>query len=181
MKSRIPLDVIQVPKPCPADWNGMRGNDRVRFCKLCNLNVYNLSAMSREQAEDLVNASEGRMCVSFYRRADGTVITSDCGGGLRLATRRAWTFASAAVATIACVLLSPIGLGSSSRTTTQSPLDVKPPAPDVTRVLGDMPAPRALRGEMVLGAPAPLLGKVAVQNPAPPATQPTTAPTTQPQ
>jgi hypothetical protein len=158
----------------------MRGDDRVRFCKHCNLNVYNLPALSRQQAEDLVNANEGRMCVSFYRRADGTVITEDCGGGLRFAARRAWTFASAAVATVACVLLSPLGFGSSSQNNPQSPLDVKPPVPDVTRIVGDMPAPRAVRGEMVMGAPVPLLGKIAAPNPPPPATQPTTAPATQP-
>src|SRR5688572_24326029 len=157
MKSRIPLDVIDVTKPCPAEWNEMRGSDRVRFCNHCQLNVYNLSAMSREQAESLVNGAEGRLCVSFYRRADGTVITSDCGGGLRFAAKRAWRFASAAVAAAACIVLAPLGWGSVSNVDAKSPMEIKPPAPPVPalHVLGGIrppePQPRALRGEMVMG------------------------------
>jgi hypothetical protein len=182
MKSRIPLDVIDVAKPCPADWNEMRGSDRVRFCKHCQLNVYNLSAMSRDQAQELVNSSEGRLCVSFYRRADGTVITSDCGGGLRFAARRAWQFASAAVAMAACILLAPLGWGSPSNVDSKSPMDVKPDDNSALQVLGGIrapePRPQPIRGEMVMGDVAVMIkGKIA---PPPPATQPTTAPATEP-
>jgi hypothetical protein len=60
----------------------MRGDDKVRFCDQCCLNVYNLSAMSRREAEDLVRQREGRLCVRFYRRADGTALTQDCPRGL---------------------------------------------------------------------------------------------------
>ena len=175
MKSRISLDVIEVANPCPADWNQMRGSDRVRFCKHCQLNVYNLSAMTREAAEDLVNRREGRLCVGFYRRQDGTVITSDCGGGLRFAARRAWRIASGAVAATACVLLAPLGWGSPSKCDSTKPTDVLPA--DVSHVVGGMPPPNAMpiRGEMVLGDVANVvLGKVG--GPEAPATQPTTQP-----
>jgi hypothetical protein len=60
----------------------MQGDDKVRFCDQCRLNVYNLSAMSRRQAQDLVRQREGRLCVRFYQRADGTVLTQDCPRGL---------------------------------------------------------------------------------------------------
>lgn len=56
----------------------MEGDDRVRFCPECELNVYNLSAMTEEQALALVQEREGRLCVRFYQREDGTVLTSDC-------------------------------------------------------------------------------------------------------
>jgi hypothetical protein len=60
----------------------MQGDDKVRFCGECRLNVYNLSAMTRREAEEKVRQREGRLCVRFYQRADGTVLTQDCPRGL---------------------------------------------------------------------------------------------------
>src|SRR5437867_3160947 len=94
--SRHSLDNIRVAKPCPASWNDMEGDDRVRFCAHCRLNVYNLSGMSRRDAGDLIQLVEGRLCVRFFRRKDGTVLTDDCPVGMR------WTGAAALVAS--CVL-----------------------------------------------------------------------------
>ena len=71
----------------------MNGDDRVRFCGECQLNVYNLSAMSRSEAEDLVRQREGRLCVRFYRREDGTMITQDCPRGFRAVVGRVSRFA----------------------------------------------------------------------------------------
>jgi hypothetical protein len=73
-----PLNNIKIASPCPADWNQMIGDERKRFCGSCNLNVYNLSGMSQTDAESLLMNSEGRICVRFFRRADGTVLTKDC-------------------------------------------------------------------------------------------------------
>jgi hypothetical protein len=83
-----PLDNIRVAKPCPADWNGMFGNDRKRFCGECKLNVYNLSDMTRREAETFLIESEGRVCVRYFQRADGTVLTKDCPVGLAALKRR---------------------------------------------------------------------------------------------
>ena len=66
----------------------MIGDDRVRHCSQCNLNVYNLSAMSGREAEELVSKREGRICVRFYRRKDGTVLTENCPVGLKVVLRR---------------------------------------------------------------------------------------------
>ena len=74
------LDNLRVARPCSADWRAMTGTDRVRHCADCNLNVYNLSALSTAEARALVEETEGRRCVRFYRRADGTVLTRDCPG-----------------------------------------------------------------------------------------------------
>jgi hypothetical protein len=90
------LDYIRVASPCPADWNEMFGDERKRFCSECKLNVYNLSGMKRREAEELVFNLEGRLCVSFFKRADGTVITADCPVGWALLKRRVSKAATAA-------------------------------------------------------------------------------------
>ncbi len=84
-----PLDNVSVAAPCPADWNRMIGGDRVRFCGQCQLNVYNLSALSKDEAESLIVRTEGRLCVRFFRRKDGSIISEDCPVGLRALKRRA--------------------------------------------------------------------------------------------
>lgn len=73
-----PLNNLKVASPCSQDWNAMVGNERKRYCGECKLNVYNLSGMSRTEAENLIINAEGRLCVRFYKRADGSVITQDC-------------------------------------------------------------------------------------------------------
>lgn len=83
-----PLDNIRIASPCSADWDEMIGNERARFCGQCKLNVYNLSSMTREEAELLIGRTEGRLCVRYFRRADGSVMTQDCPVGLRAIRRR---------------------------------------------------------------------------------------------
>jgi hypothetical protein len=65
----------------------MEGTDRVRFCQSCAKNVYNLSAMSQSEAEQLITEAEGKLCVSFYRRADGTILTDNCSVGMKIVRR----------------------------------------------------------------------------------------------
>src|SRR5215510_12760554 len=87
------LDHIKIAAPCSADWDQMFSfeDKRVRFCSQCNLNVYNLSDMSRQEAEALINKTEGRLCVRFYRRTDGSILTQNCPVGLKAIKRRvAW-------------------------------------------------------------------------------------------
>ncbi|HEX5733338.1 MAG TPA: TonB family protein [Blastocatellia bacterium] len=86
--TRSPLDRIKVASPCTADWRFMLGNELVRFCGQCNKNVYNLSSMKRAEAEDLIRRMEGQLCVKFYRRNDGTILTADCPVGLRAFKQR---------------------------------------------------------------------------------------------
>ena len=81
------LEQIEVASPCSAAWSEMEGNDRVRFCRQCHQNVYNLSVLSRSEAEMLVQEMEGVPCVRLYRRADGTVLTDDCPEGIRRAKK----------------------------------------------------------------------------------------------
>ncbi len=88
------LPNIRVASPCPADWEKMIGDERVRHCNDCNLNVYNFSAMTEREVARLLAARQGRLCGRFYRRADGTMLTQNCPVGLRRVTLRISRFAA---------------------------------------------------------------------------------------
>jgi hypothetical protein len=89
----------------------MIGSERMRFCGACNLNVYNLSGMTRSEAESLIARNEGRLCVRFYRRFDGSIITKDCPVGLRAIQRRVSYLAKAIIAATLTFMAS-VGLQS---------------------------------------------------------------------
>ena len=82
------LENVAIAAPCKASWDAMVGDDRIRFCGQCEKNVYNLSAMPRDEAEALLAAREGKMCVRLFKRTDGTVMTSDCPVGVKRRRRR---------------------------------------------------------------------------------------------
>jgi len=94
-RSDSPLNNIHIASPCPANWDEMYGDDRKRFCSECKLNVYNLSGMTRAEAASLVTNHEGRLCVSFFRRADGTILTADCPVGWAKIKQRTRLYATA--------------------------------------------------------------------------------------
>ncbi len=82
------LERMHIAAPCNAAWDQMQGDDRVRFCGQCEKNVYNLSEMTRADAESLIATTEGNACVRYYKRADGTVRTTDCAVGVSKRRRR---------------------------------------------------------------------------------------------
>jgi hypothetical protein len=82
------LDEIEVASPCSAAWEAMPGDQRVRFCADCQRAVHDLSAHTRVEAESLLSAAEGRLCVRFERRGDGLILTRDCVQDVRRAPRR---------------------------------------------------------------------------------------------
>ena len=88
MRTEIPLlQNVRIASPCRASWEEMTpiDQDRVRFCDGCRKRVYNLSALCQAEAEGLLRAHEGHLCVRYYRRHDGTILTADCPVGLRAA------------------------------------------------------------------------------------------------
>ena len=95
-----PLDGVRVAAPCRADWEKMVGDERMRYCDSCSLHVYNLSGMTRREAEALVASTEGRLCVRFYRRADGTILTRNCPVGLSALKRRVARVAGSALSAV---------------------------------------------------------------------------------
>jgi hypothetical protein len=110
-RARVELPLlrqVRVASPCKASWDEMKGDDQVRFCGRCEKNVYDLSALNADQAEALLAERNESMCVRFYRRNDGTILTSDCPVGKR---KRFWRRAatSAVAAGMAAVGLTMLG------------------------------------------------------------------------
>jgi hypothetical protein len=102
------LENVTVATPCPASWADMQGDSDVRFCTSCEKSVYNLSMMSREEAEAVLGAASGKdVCVRLYRRTDGTVLTQDCPVGIR--RQRFWRRAKGIAK--AGLLAGALGLG----------------------------------------------------------------------
>jgi hypothetical protein len=99
-----PLKNIRVASPCSADWSAMSGDERKRFCGDCKLNVYNLSGMTTYDAENLLRNSEGRLCVRYFQRKDGTVITKDCPVGWARVKERGILAATAALSVVLALL-----------------------------------------------------------------------------
>ena len=147
-----PLNNIKIASPCSADWNAMMGDERKRYCGDCKLNVYNLSGMSRVEAENLILNSEGRLCVRFYRRQDGTIITKDCPVGWRAIKQRV-TKISAAFAAMIFGILSGFGLtGFFNRQ-------------EKAAVMGKTSIDSRLTMGAVAYKPTPLMGNMAVEVP----------------
>jgi TonB family protein len=140
----IPLDSISVSAPCKADWNKMLGNDQVRFCQECKLNVYNLSEMSREQAEDVIRAKEGNLCVRFYRRSDGTVLTQNCPIGLKAIKQKV---ARTATAVVSAAIAFFSGLGGWYNL--QPNLELESPSSEQLLILGGTTVPPPSENEKV--------------------------------
>ncbi len=85
------LPRIRVKSPCEQDWDTMQGNDRVRFCDHCAKYVHDLSEMTPDAALELVEQSEGRLCVRYIPNPDGSPKVHDpepTTGGLRLPNPR---------------------------------------------------------------------------------------------
>src|SRR5687768_11837993 len=81
---RIVLEQVRVASPCNETWDSMSGDDRVRHCARCDLDVFNLSAMARDEAEALLAENLGtgaRLCGGGIERDDGSFLTGDCPTG----------------------------------------------------------------------------------------------------
>lgn len=113
---------ITLASPCNVPWSEMKGDDRVRRCGQCQLDVYKAEHLTSAEVVDKLCNSEGRVCMQFFRRYDGTLLTKDCPRGLELLkrewqrsefhARRKWKWAGASVLALglfAVVVLSLFG------------------------------------------------------------------------
>lgn len=79
MSERTRLSQLTIASPCPEDWSAMSGDDRVRHCGRCDRAVYDLSTLRRDEADALLEAhGEAPLCVRYYERQDGMIMTADC-------------------------------------------------------------------------------------------------------
>ena len=155
-----PLSHVRVAAPCRADWERMRGNERVRFCDHCSMNVYNLSKMTRKDAEALILSAEGRLCVRYYHRPDGTILTGNCPEGLRALKRRVSGLSRAVVSSVLSFFAGMAVLAGLE--TAQTSLD------DATQTGPDLISPVPI-GEDAPPTPEPVwMGDVALEPPAHP-------------
>ena len=45
---------MRISRPCSVEWDSMSGDDRARFCRECDRQVYNLSLLTRDEIGSLV-------------------------------------------------------------------------------------------------------------------------------
>lgn len=151
------LPEIKIASPCSAAWEQMAGDNRVRHCAQCNLNVYNFSETDPAEIEQLIAASAGqRLCGRLYQRPDGTILTRDCPVGLRARIRRVSRRLTAALAA-AMGLIFATQACSLQTAPLQGKLQVPQQQPN-NAVMGDIALP-ALTGfnltVVASGAPVP--------------------------
>jgi hypothetical protein len=164
------LDNLRVATPCRANWDRMLGDDRVRHCNDCNKSVFNLSAMTRDQAEALIVAKNGDLCARYYQRADGTILLSDCTVGVSQRNKRRLV-AAGALALLAGTSAAAMEKHKSNdftmgdvrvNTTMQFAKPVPPPTPPI--IHDPMPTMGAIAMPIAPPPPPvhPLMGKIAV-------------------
>jgi hypothetical protein len=101
-RARLPvLENIRVAAPCHVDWAQMTGDERKRHCGDCKKTVYNLSGMTRDEAEHLLVTNEGALCVRYFQRHDGTILLADCVVGAKRRRRRKLVMIAGATAMLA--------------------------------------------------------------------------------
>jgi hypothetical protein len=69
---------------CASRWADMPGSDRVRFCRGCQSQVFDLSGLDAPEAQRLVTWATGERPGVLFRRSDGTQRTTDCPRGLQV-------------------------------------------------------------------------------------------------
>jgi hypothetical protein len=162
------LDSVRIAAPCPVAWESMTGDARVRHCDQCNLKVFNISDMTRDEADAFlrdaagIRAAGGRVCAGFWRRGDGTILLKDCPVGLakvRAALARKMSRIAAALALLVGAGAAVGGKSEETRLKWREPFSaiaraLNPVAP----FLGPMvrPQQRWLAGSIMIAPPPPL-------------------------
>jgi hypothetical protein len=168
-KRALPLlDQVRIASPCKAEWNEMLGDERVRFCLSCEKNVYNLSSMTKDDAETLLRERLGNdLCVRFYQRTDGTILTQDCPEGVKKKRRKKLALAVAGAGAMAAAAATAMFSSRGKCSLQGEPTAVAGGAmymSEVTETTGDVaPVPSVMGSTTaipVMGAPPPLPAQV---------------------
>lgn len=98
-RPRLPVvDDLRRSAHCATPWSAMTGDERVRRCGACDQAVFRLDELTRDEAQRLFAAHGGNLCVTYYQRADGTVMLADCAVGVQRRRRHRLLAAGAAAA-----------------------------------------------------------------------------------
>ncbi len=160
---------VRIASPCTEKWESMTGNERVRHCASCRLNVYDVKELTEDEVRALFVKNEGRVCGRIFTRADGTVLTKDCPTGVALLRRKAL----AALTMAATLVLAMVGFGMFRG---KKSCATDPSAGWFDRVVGTraVEAREGLRETKALGpvinelfppAPRMMAGKMAIRTP----------------
>jgi hypothetical protein len=146
------LENIRIASPCRADWNEMTGDDRTRTCAACAKQVFNLSEMTRAEAEAVIAEKHGNLCARYYQRADGTIMLADCTVGGSGARARSFVLATALAAGAAYAKLHR-GTPPAEATSIGTAIDEVPAEAATTSSSHDAPPPpRDLKREAIEAA-----------------------------
>ena len=132
------LENIRIATPCRADWDKMVGDDRVRTCASCAKQVFNLSELTRAEAEALLAEKNGDLCGRYYQRRDGTILLADCTVGGSGARARGFVLATALAASAAYAKLHR-GSPPAEAMQLDNAIDVPPTEVSVTGTEHDSP------------------------------------------
>jgi hypothetical protein len=114
------LDNLYIASPCTVPWDSMQGDQRKRLCGGCSRNVFNVSDMTKPEAENFLRCNGSNECMVFYRRQDGTILTDDCPVALRKIRDRCKLIINCAAGLLAFVLALPAAIAQVKKTTSKS-------------------------------------------------------------
>ncbi len=100
-----------VAAPCPVKWEDMKGDEKRRLCAQCDCYVLKATQMTDEEVTEAITraASGQRVCMQFYKRADGTILTKNCPVGVAAMRERAGRFVRWVASAVAVLLSSALG------------------------------------------------------------------------
>lgn len=127
-KQKSILDNLYLAAPCSVPWDAMVGDERQRDCSGCSRTVYNISEMSRRDAERFLLEKGTSECMRFYRRQDGTIMTDDCPRALRKLRDRCKMATKIAVSMVAFMVSLPSALAQAIQTRETRPIKIIRPS-----------------------------------------------------
>ena len=114
-------DFPEIAFKCPKVWSQMRGDEKTRFCDVCNRQVHNLSMMSGQERRELLTAEGESPCVAYFKELSGAAIDvttlSDADPLKHLLTKAAALSLSTALSLLpSCTTLPEQSLGRTNMT-----------------------------------------------------------------
>jgi hypothetical protein len=68
---------IRISSACSEDWDSMSGDERARYCRHCDREVFNFSVLTRMEIDALIRERHGKLCGRYEQRHDGGMITRE--------------------------------------------------------------------------------------------------------
>lgn len=109
-KESDPVQPVRLALACSWTWDDKGTRDRVRYCGVCQTQVYNFEGMDNRQARAFVFERENLGEPKFFRRPDGKYMTKNCPIALAKRRRRIlMTIGSLfiAIGAVACLVAFP--------------------------------------------------------------------------